>query len=499
MPIFLTTLIKQSRSWTKIGLLCLILGGGLWVTATKAQNSPPPEQQQQDSTPRVSPEAIARAVKQDAFQMWGFPADGSVAKIERKQCSSTLNFSCSSPDELVWEVTLESENQRWIYVSDIYASNKMMVARENLSPELKNVPQTVLEAVRQLAGQHGSMTMGRTISLRPEQVLVVRAEPATWNNSCLELVHSGERCLPDPVEGWRVTVAIHARYPLVYRTDSLGTQVKAEIPDAIAQQIFEKATREWGLPPGQGRILGAERAEFAYGCDPPPLIPIGCDPAIMKGWRVSLEQDSMRWDFRAMEGFPGIELLSRDKPFFFANASNILPETLRDAARTLAAAHFEVKPSQVLLAQFEPQTWSDSCLGLASPVEDCARETIEGFRLTVAGKTGQVQVYRTDRSGQIIRTEAGDGLPPRTDVLPTRLAKTVLQDASSRLRVPLEELRILNAEQVYRQECLRMPGEPPQCHCVTLRSVADGWQVTVTNFQQELNYRIDAADAIAKL
>jgi hypothetical protein len=171
-----------------------------------------------------------------------------------------------------------------------------------------------------------------------------------------------------------------------------------------------------------------------------------------------------------------------------------LPTSVHDAVVRLAAAHFSLPQSQLLITQSQKQTWTDACLGLPRPVERCMGTATPGWRITIAGKPGQVQVYRTDNQGARIRTEAIAGLPPRVDALPTETAKLLLQNASARLRVPATQLYILQAEkQRWSNYCLDLSQTTSDCLAANLA----GWRVTLNGTGHSLVYRVD--DAVSQI
>lgn len=255
------------------------------------------------------------------------------------------------------------------------------------------------------------------------------------------------------------------------------------LPATVAQEVLQDAVEDWGLPANAGRIIKAEQVNWAYGCER-SRFPHPCDPILIKGWQVTVENGPQHWIYQANQNGSMVQLHSRE----IQRPNAKLPTEVKNTVVKLAAQHLSLPNSQVLIKQVEKQTWTDGCLGLPSPVERCMGTPTEGWRVTVEGKPGQVQIYRTDNNGSRIRTEAIAGLPARTDELPTAIAKLVLKDASARLKTPMTQLYILQAERkLWSNYCLDLPT--PGVNCPQAR--IPGWRVLVDGAGQSLVYRVD--------
>lgn len=80
--------------------------------------------------------------------------------------------------------------------------------------------------------------------------------------------------------------------------------------------------------------------------------------------------------------------------------------------------------------------------------------------------------------------------------LPNAVAQAVLQDASKRSGLPIEQLRIVAAVQRdWPDGCLGLAQ--PQVICT--QQVVPGWQVKVVNHQQAFIYRTNHSGSIVKL
>ena len=81
------------------------------------------------------------------------------------------------------------------------------------------------------------------------------------------------------------------------------------------------------------------------------------------------------------------------------------PDTVIDAVLRAIIETTNVEKNQLQVQKATVETWSDGCLGLAKPDEICTQALVEGWRVIVSDGD-QNWVYRTDRTGQIIRLES---------------------------------------------------------------------------------------------
>jgi hypothetical protein len=86
--------------------------------------------------------------------------------------------------------------------------------------------------------------------------------------------------------------------------------------------------------------------------------------------------------------------------------------------------------------------------------------------------------------------------PPRNGNLPDSVVQAVLEDASRRLNVPTQELRIVQAEpRDWPDGCLGLAS--PDTFCTQI--VVSGWQVMVEGKQQSFVYRTNDSGSLVKL
>jgi len=171
--------------------------------------------------------------------------------------------------------------------------------------------------------------------------------------------------------------------------------------------------------------------------------------------------------------------------------SQRLPRPVANAVRQDLSRRVGIPPGQLRIIKYSRETWPDSCLGLPRPDEFCTQALVEGWRVVVSDGR-QTWVYRTDSQGRNLRLENQKA----SNDLPKSVENAVLRDASRRLRIPISQLRIVQAERrQWPDGCLGLGGPGGVCTAV----VVPGWQVTVEARQQRLVYRTDESGGNVRL
>jgi len=210
---------------------------------------------------------------------------------------------------------------------------------------------------------------------------------------------------------------------------------------------------------------------------------------IENGWRVVMSDGEQKWVYRSDNTGRTVRLEGQDTP-----SSSNLPSLVANAVLQLASKELGVASSRLQITKAQQQTWGDACLGLPSPVERCMGTPTPGWRVVVEGRQ-QSQVYRTDSTASRIRAEGINGQPPNTAGLPSAISRAVLRDAQKRSRLPVSQLRILQAETVeWSDGCLGL-AEPD---VVCTQALVPGWKVTVVGGQQTFVYRTDESGSLVK-
>lgn len=316
-------------------------------------------------------------------------------------------------------------------------------------------------------------------------------------------IGKGDTWMYNPVPYWKIAIADQRQNLVYFTTDngnfrvlmqrngqnihSLGKPAQEIPPPQMITKAIRLA-REWGYP-GQPALtnISSAKTTWASGCENVSA-PNACDPFLSQGWKITIPHQRQSWVFRG-ETADDLQLIARSNPVMERG----LPIPVVNEIKSIASYHLQILPSVVLITKIEPQTFTDSCLGLGNLAESCAQQTIRGYRVTVAGKSEAQQIYRISSDKVNIRTEAIAGLPNRTDELPTAIARTVFNAAQSDLKQPIANLSITQVSP--RFNCFRSPTAAPNEPCIPTQHL-DGWNVTVTNFQKSLTYTVNLSGKI---
>ncbi|MGF1514858.1 MAG: hypothetical protein ACFB5Z_14345 [Elainellaceae cyanobacterium] len=105
-----------------------------------------------------------------------------------------------------------------------------------------------------------------------------------------------------------------------------------------------------------------------------------------------------------------------------------LPSVVEDAVIQAAAQQSGADAISLAVVEFEPQTWSDGCLGLGGPAESCLAALTDGWRVVVTdarqiGVSDDVRtwVFRTSSDASQVR------LDPQTETLAPQVEPPVPQ------------------------------------------------------------------------
>ncbi len=337
----------------------------------------------------VPPPDRARAaalVRKDAIDHWNFPSSGRVTKIEAITFKDLKDVPWIYAQVPKWRITLEGNGQRLIYISNDRGGLQLLARRENLKRS-KAVPRSIITAVQQsIAYANNPNYKNNPNTLQPQQVLIQSATAQQWSDGCLGVAAPHEFCTLAIEAGWRVTAQGRKGAIFTVRTDQTGQQVSADLPRPVIDRAFTLA-KTWGLPDNQGRIISAEATQWGPPCLQETKTPLICNPRIISGWLIKIEDQKQRWHLRVSDGGDVAEFVKRE------NFAIDLDDALAKVVKREAGLHFKIAPDQVRIVNVESNIW-DTCLGLAGPAETCMAGAVRGYRVTVEGKLGQTKVYR---------------------------------------------------------------------------------------------------------
>ncbi|MEB3179958.1 MAG: hypothetical protein VKL59_13105 [Nostocaceae cyanobacterium] len=164
---------------------------------------------------------------------------------------------------------------------------------------------------------------------------------------------------------------------------------------------------------------------------------------------------------------------------------------LRDVSQTTG-----IPRRQLEITNYQQQTWRNGCLDLPRPNEMCTMALVPGWRVIVSSRN-QNWVYHTNNNGRQLRVanadSSGNNLP---DTLPNSVRNRVLQAASRRLRLPINQVSIIQAEpRSWRNGCLELehPGE------MCTMNIVPGWRVVVGARDTSLIYHTNESGSQVRL
>ncbi|MGJ5673671.1 MAG: hypothetical protein ACR9NN_08710 [Nostochopsis sp.] len=153
---------------------------------------------------------------------------------------------------------------------------------------------------------------------------------------------------------------------------------------------------------------------------------------------------------------------------------------LQDVSRTQG-----VLASQLKIAEYHQQTWSNGCLGLPKPDEFCTQALVPGWRVIVSNGT-QNWIYHTNSNGRSLRlANSANFANNQSKNLPTSVKNAVLAAASKLTKLPTSRIRIVNFKQITTDGCLGLPR--PDEACIAIAQQA--WEVNLQAGKQLLVYR----------
>lgn len=86
------------------------------------------------------------------------------------------------------------------------------------------------------------------------------------------------------------------------------------------------------------------------------------------------------------------------------NGANQLPAQVASAVRQDLSKETGIAAGRLKITEFSRQTWPNTCLGLPKNDELCGQMMVEGWRVVLSDGR-QTWVYRSDRTGKVLRRE----------------------------------------------------------------------------------------------
>jgi hypothetical protein len=251
------------------------------------------------------------------------------------------------------------------------------------------------------------------------QLRVIRADPRTWQDTCLGLPQPGQICAQTLVEGWRI-VLMYERQTWVYRTDTQGQTVRLETPiqrsqtpsDEVIGAVQQAAATQLQRSTRDISLVKAEAKNWNDDClELPGNTAQSCSQVVVPGWVVTVAAGRQRLVYRTSQSGGMIRL---DEAASRMDKVR-LPSAVSGAVLQAAAQQSGINSARLKIVQ-SSQIVTDRCLGLPSPIELCSAESLQAWRVTVAdGK--QQWVFHSNLTGSDVRWNQQASQTPKVSVL----------------------------------------------------------------------------------
>jgi hypothetical protein len=149
------------------------------------------------------------------------------------------------------------------------------------------------------------------------------------------------------------------------------------------------------------------------------------------------------------------------------------------AIRKALKQQFGVQNMTVI--QMSEQQWPDGCLGLPRGKESCTTAIVPGWRVEVTDQS-QIWVYRSDRTGQILRLEN-----PNRTVLPQAIARKLIEKVARDTKIRALDLKITEVKSQQFGGCLDIYEQPLQ-PCTA--NIIPGWKAIIISPKKTFVYHL---------
>lgn len=276
--------------------------------------------------------------------------------------------------------------------------NTRNLLRQTIDPI--RLPDAVIQAVE----QDLSLKLGIPASELSITEYSLESQPL----ECQENSDPTVDCTDTSLEQWRVVVSDR----WVYRSDPQGHTLQLEtpnvpvsyLPSEVANAVLEASARRSGLDIADLSITQIQVQDWPNLCLEVDVSGQKCDVGTAPGWQIAIAAGNERLVYHVDH--------SGDVILFNSILSSTLPPLeqppLPSGLATLVKADLiktvGISPDQLELAEYSPQTWRDSCLGLLNSQAVCDRHKVNGWRI-VLSNGGTRWVYRTDATGKTLGLE----------------------------------------------------------------------------------------------
>ncbi|MGL5195618.1 MAG: hypothetical protein ACRC8Y_18710 [Chroococcales cyanobacterium] len=276
--------------------------------------------------------------------------------------------------------------------------NTRNILRQTIDPY--RLPEAVIQAVE----QDLSLKLGMSASKLSITDYRLESQPL----ECQENDDPSGDCTETSLEQWRIVVSDR----WVYRSDPQGQNLELETPDVpvsylpteVANAVLEASARRSGLEIAELSITQIQIRDWPNLCLEVDASGENCHSGTIPGWQIAIAAGNERLVYHVDHAgevllFNSV-LSSRVEPLDPAP----LPLGLAALVKADLIKTVGISPDKLEVAEYSPQTWRDSCLGLLHSQAVCDRNTVNGWRI-VLSNGGTRWVYRTDATGKTLGLE----------------------------------------------------------------------------------------------
>ncbi|HEY9835652.1 MAG TPA: hypothetical protein V6D27_01940 [Vampirovibrionales bacterium] len=265
-------------------------------------------------------------------------------------------------------------------------------------------PYRLPDAVSQAVQQDLSLKLGIPASELSITEYSLESHPLQCHNN----TDSPLDCTDTTLHQWRIVVSDR----WVYHSDPQGQTLKLETPDVpvgylpaeVANAVLEASARRSGLDLADLSITEIQVRDWPNLCLEVEASSQKCHPQTVSGWQIAIAAGQERLVYQVDRS--GEMILFN--PVLSSTVDTLMQAPLPSGLATLVKADLAknvgISPEQVEVAEYSPQIWTDSCLGLLHSQAVCDRNRVSGWRI-VLSNAGTRWVYRTDATGKTLGLE----------------------------------------------------------------------------------------------
>ncbi|MCT7955805.1 hypothetical protein [Laspinema palackyanum] len=271
-------------------------------------------------------------------------------------------------------------------------------------------PYRLPEAVSQAVEQDISYKLGIPASELSITDYSLESQP----RQCQDKAEPPEDCTDTSLQPWRIVVADR----WVYRSDPQGQTLQLETPDVpvsylpaeVANAVLEASARRSGLDLAELSITQIQVRDWPNLCLEVDASGQNCHTGTVPGWQIAIAAGPKRLVYHVDRSGKVLLFNSALSSTLDPLEQPHLPSGLATLVKADLTEKVGISPDQLDIAEYSPQTWSDSCLGLLHSQAVCDRNTVNGWRI-VLSNGGTRWVYRTDATGKTLGLETSISEP----------------------------------------------------------------------------------------